>query len=119
MDSQISIYEHLRETYLNTYVAQVNQTVDLHSSLPILLIEFPITVPSSNKDRSIRDFVTLYVHVINKDYSTALTAAKNVRTLLDGFSDQYVYECDFEKEDYIKDDEAEVYRFIVEFLVKI
>ena len=117
MDSQQHIYETIKTAYPNTDVARVDQSRDFETQL-IILCEFLNLEPTTQKDRTgILDFERLDVSVFNKDYDTALTTAKAIRTLLEPIKNQYIREVEMDERLHLYENDTEIHRFINRFTI--
>lgn len=120
MDSQQHIYELIKATYANTDVGRVDQSRDFETQL-IVLCEFISIEPTTDKDVTGTriDFEKLQVSVFNKDYDTALTAARDIRDILEPIKNAWIRETEFDDRIYIYEPDTEIHRFINRFTIHI
>ena len=117
MDSHQKIYETIKATYDKTYIGIIDQAEDLTAVGPIVLIESVSLNPTDNKDNAMMDAEGFRISVMSSNYATAKETSEAIRTTLEALTDNCIRDIEFDGRQMLREDMAEVFRFINDFKI--
>ena len=117
MSALTQIYDELRSNFTTVYVEEFPQSVDIKSKTPLILIQDVATVGTPNKDRRVKDFMSIRVHVVCSEYKACRDRAETIRLLLDGFTSTNIDQMDFEEITRVTPNDIETNQIVIDFTI--
>lgn len=96
-NSLTNIYDFLLTEYpARVFVNEFPQATVLQVDAPNILISDVIDTPNPNKDYAILDAKNIRIQVIGTNFGNCKEVAKWIREALNGYTDTYIIECNFD-----------------------
>jgi hypothetical protein len=115
MTADVSIFEVIKDEYVNTYFNKLPQSVKLDEATPKILIKNISQTKADDKDKAGRYEVIYRIEIIGSVYRTCKDTGADITNILENFTDESIYLVSYDVEFYDTNETAEIHRVIIDF----